>query len=51
MSTEPKTHKPRHGSGKTAFNRMKKPGEDWTALRAKAIKDKRFQLPEELQNK
>lgn len=51
MSTEHKTYKPRHGSGKTAFNRMKKPGESWMTLRAKAIKEERFQLPKELQNK
>lgn len=51
MSIEHKTYKPRHGSGKTAFNRMKKPGESWTTLRAKAIKAEHFQLPKELQKK
>ena len=37
-----KTDKPAHGSGKTRFNRIKKPGESWTKLRDEAIKAGRW---------
>ncbi len=47
----PKTNKPANGSGKTRFNREKKPGESWTAKRDEAIKSGSFRLPEELRQR
>jgi hypothetical protein len=34
-----KTNKPLDGSGKTHFNKIKKPGQSWVALRDQAIED------------
>ena len=33
-----KTSRPMDGSGKTHFNRIKKPGQSWVTLRDEAIK-------------
>jgi len=40
-----KSDKPLNNSGKTHFNRIKKPGQSWIVLRDQAIKDGKWEKP------